>query len=212
MLLAFILLALGGLFLASRVTQDNSLDAYFDPTDPAFVHYKASQKEFNSDEVIYLVYQGRNRREGVFDLGTMQQIDRLTRAIETEVPFVRKATSLANVELIESHDDDIVIHRLSDSPYDTVQLTHLREITMSKPLYVGTVVSKDAQHGAILVEMTLASTDPIDKLRADPKGGDGPRQSLPAGAQHQTQGNSCPARISGAGDNAYRRRAVERHL
>lgn len=167
------LLLLVGLFFAAKVTVDNSLDAYFDPDDPAFVHYKAFQKEFNSDEVIYIVYKGKNEKDGVFDLDTMKKIDSLTRAIEQEVPFARKTTSLANVELIESHGDDIVIRRLNDASYAAADLQHLRGITMSKPLYVGTLVSKDARHGAILVEMTRASTDPIDKLRLDPKGGDG---------------------------------------
>jgi hypothetical protein len=170
---AFAVLTLAGLFFAAGVTQDNSLDAYFDPDDPTFIHYKAFQKEFNSDEVIYLVYKGKNEKDGVFDLETMKMIDSLTRAIEQEVPFVRKTTSLANVELIESRGNDIVIHRLNDNPYVAADLQHLRDITMAKPLYVGTLVSKDARYGAILVEMTLASTDPIDKLRVDPKGGDG---------------------------------------
>ena len=159
-------------YASAKVTQDNSLDAYFDPTDPAFRHYKAYQKEFNSDEVIYLVYSGANTAAGVFDLTTMQSIDRLTKAIEAEVPFVRKATGLANVELIEANGDDLLIHRLNDAEYGPEELSHLRGITLAKPLYVGTLVSKDAQHGAILVEMSLNSTDPIDKLRFDPKGGD----------------------------------------
>jgi predicted RND superfamily exporter protein len=172
--LALIILTLAGLFLASKVTQDNSLDAYFDPTDPAFVNYKAFQKEFNSDEVIYLVYRGRDSKDGVFNLETMRQVESLTRAIEAEVPFVRKATSLANVETIEAQGDDLAIRRLSDNAgYGERELRDLRNFTMSRPLYVGTLVSKDAQYGAILAEMTLASTDPIGKLRFDPNGGDG---------------------------------------
>jgi uncharacterized protein len=173
-MLAFAALAGVAFYQASKVTQDTSLDAYFDPEDPAFQHYKAYQKEFNSDEVIYLVYKAKNAREGVFDLDTMKKIDSLTRAIEAEVPFVRKVTSLTNVETIEAQGDDLVIHRLSDLPsYGNDEVSHLRDFTMARTLYVGTLVSKDAQHGAILAEMTLNSTDTIDKLRYDPKGGDG---------------------------------------
>jgi predicted RND superfamily exporter protein len=173
-LLAFVALTGFALYEASKVTLDTSLDAYFDPDDAAFQHYKAYQKEFNSDEVIYLVYKAKNQKDGVFNLDQMKQIDSLTRAIEKEVPFIRKVTSLANVETIEAQGDDLVIHRLSDMPsYGDGDVQHLRSFTMSRPLYVGSLVSKDAQHGAILAEMTLNSTDPIDKLRYDPKGGDG---------------------------------------
>ena len=63
----------------TKVTQDNSLDAYFDPSDPAFKNYKAFQKEFNSDEVIYLVYKGAEGEDGVFDIALMRKIDQLTK-------------------------------------------------------------------------------------------------------------------------------------
>ncbi len=174
-LLAFAALAGVAFYQASKVTQDTSLDAYFDPDDAAFQHYKAYQKEFNSDEVTYIVYKAADPKKGVFDLDTMRKIDSLTRAIEKEMPFARKVTSLTNVETIEAQGaDDLVIRRLSDLPsYGEEEVQHLRDFTMTRPLYVGTLVSKDAQHGAILVEMTLNSTDPIDKLRYDPKGGDG---------------------------------------
>lgn len=174
MLLSLLILTAAALFLASTVKQDTSYDQYFDPADPAFVHYKDYQREFNSDEVIYLVYKGAGNKDGVFDLATMQKIDKLTSAIEQEVPFVRKATSLTNVELIEAKGDEILIHRLRDKGiFGPAELQHLRNITLTNPLYVDTLVSKDARHGAILVKMTQTSTDSIDKLRIDPKGGDG---------------------------------------
>jgi predicted RND superfamily exporter protein len=181
----FVALAAAGLYLASTVTQDNSLDAYFDPTDPAFMHYKAFQKEFNSDEVIYLVYEAEEGKD-VFDLELMRKIESLTRAIETEVPFVRKANSLANIETIEAEGDDIVIRKLTDLPeYGPEELQRLREFTLVRPLYVGTLVSKDAKYGAIFVEMTRNSTDPIEKLRLDPNGGDGLDNLYPQAADNK---------------------------
>ena len=172
---AFIALTGIALYGASKVEFDTSLDSYFDPDDPAFQHYKAYQKEFNSDEVIYLVYKATDAKDGVFNLEQMKKIDSLTRAIDKEVPFVRKTTSLANVETIEAQGaDDLVIHRLSDLPsYGNTEVQHLRDFTMARPLYVGTLVSKDAQYGAIMVNMTVNSTDPLEKIRYDPKGGDG---------------------------------------
>lgn len=170
-LLAFALLAVTGLYFASTVTQDNSLDAYFDHSDPAFVHYKKFQEDFNSDEVTYLVYRSENGSD-VFDPDTMRKIESLTTAIELEMPFVRRVTSLANVETIEADGDDIVIRKLSETPgYGKEELEQLRNFTLARPLYVGTLVSEDAQYGAIMVEMTLNSTDPIDKLRYDPEKG-----------------------------------------
>jgi uncharacterized protein len=170
--MAFVLL-LVGVYGASTVRMDNSLDSYFDETDPAFQHYKNYIQEFSSDEVIYLLYSVPGREHGPFDLNVMKQIDRLTRAIEAEVPFVRKVTSLTNVEFIEADGDFIEIHALmEDFPEAQSELLRLRDLAVSKPLYVGSVVSKDATHAAVVVEMSRTSTDPVERLRLDPQGGD----------------------------------------
>ncbi|MBU3947869.1 MAG: MMPL family transporter [Proteobacteria bacterium] len=173
-LVGLLILTAVALYFASTVTQDSSATSFFDPADPAYVHYKAYMREFNSDEVTYIVYKGTSNKDGIFDPVIMEKIDKLTRAIELEVPFVRKVTSLSNVELIEAKGDDILIHRLSDNKsFDKTDLKDLRDITTTNPLYVGSLVTKDARYGAIIVKMTLAMTDPVEKLRLDPKGGDG---------------------------------------
>lgn len=170
--LAFALLVTG-LYGASKVRMDNSLDSYFDEKDPAFRHYKNYIQEFSSDEVIYLLYSAPRREHGPFDLHVMRQIDQLTRAIEAEVPFVRKVTSLTNAEFIEADGDLIEIHALmEDFPEAQQELLRLRDLAVSKPLYVGSVVSKDAKHAAVVVEMSRTSTDPIERLRLDPNAGD----------------------------------------
>jgi len=162
-----------GLYGASRVQMDNSLDSYFDEKDASYRNYKSYIQEFSSDEVIYLLYSAPGRTNGPFDLSVMKQIDQLTRAIEEEVPFVRKVTSLTNVEFIESSGDLVEIHPLMDElPQTQEQLLRLRDIAVSKPLYVGSIVSKDSRHAAIVVEMSRTSTDPIDRLRLNPNGGD----------------------------------------
>lgn len=167
-------LLLVGLYGASKVRMDNSLDAYFDESDTSFQHYQHYIAEFSSDEVAYLLYSVPDNPNGPFDLATMKKIDQLTRTIEREVPFVRKVTSLSNVEFIKADGDLIQIEALmEDFPDSQEELLKLRDLALSKPLYVGSVISKDAKHAAVIIEMTRTSTDKIDKLRHDPAGGDG---------------------------------------
>lgn len=162
-----------GFYGASKVQMDNSLDSYFDEKDPAYSFYKNYIQEFSSDEVIYLLYSVPGKEHGPFDLEAMKKIDSLTRAIEAEVPFVRKVTSLSNVEFIKADGDLIEIEALMEKfPESQDELLKLRELALSKPLYVGSVISKDASHAAVVVEMSRTSTDPIEKLRLDPNGGD----------------------------------------
>jgi predicted RND superfamily exporter protein len=173
-MLGALVLVLAGLYGASLTRQDNSLDAYFMENDASYKFYKDYIEEFSSDEVIYLLYDAPGTQYGPFDLEVMKKIGALTEALEREVPFTRKVTSLANAEFIEAQGDDIQIRALmSDFPKTQEELLKKRKIALSKPLYVNAIVSPDGKYGAVIVEMTRNSTDTIDKLRHDPNGGDG---------------------------------------
>lgn len=163
-----------GLYGASLARQDNSLDAYFMEGDASYKFYKDYIDEFSSDEVIYLLYDAPGTEHGPFDLEVMRKIGNLTEALEREVAFTRKVTSLANVEFIEARGDEVEIHALlSDFPKDQEEMLRMRGVALSKPLYVNSIVSPDGKYGAVMVEMTRNSTDKIDRLRHDPEGGDG---------------------------------------
>lgn len=162
-----------GVFGAAQVRQDNSLDAYFNEEDTSYAFYKEYIEEFSSDEVIFLLYDAPDAEHGPFDLNVMRQIGQLTDALESEVPFVRKVTSLANVEFIESDGDTVEIHALlSDFPDTQEALLHTRDVALSKPLYVDAIVSRDGRYAAVIVEMSRTSTDPIERLRHDADRGD----------------------------------------
>ena len=96
----------------------------------------------------------------------MQQIAKLTAAIEQEVPFVRKVTSLANAEFISANDDEIVIHDLVyDEPYTQEDLLKIRQLALSKPLYVNNLIDPSGTYGAIVVDMTRTSALPQEQLQ-----------------------------------------------
>lgn len=169
-----VLAVTAGLYGATLARQDNSLDAYFMEDDSAYKFYKDYIEEFSSDEVTYLLYDAPGTEHGPFDLDVMRKIATLTETLEREVPFTRKVTSLANVEFIEARGDDVEIHGLmSDAPASQEELLRLRGVALSKPLYVNSIVSADGKHAAVVIEMTRNSTDKIEQLRHDPKGGDG---------------------------------------
>ncbi|MFA9471798.1 MAG: RND family transporter, partial [Deltaproteobacteria bacterium] len=112
---------------------------------------------------------------GAWDLGVMRQIEQLTRALEDEVPFVKDVTSLSNAEFMEGAppDDILVYDLLTEFPETQEELFVIRDKVMKKPLYVGGLVSADSELGAVIVEMSRSSIDPVDEIRLDPDGGDG---------------------------------------
>ncbi len=163
-----------GLYFASGARPDNSLDSYFVKNDPTLISYKEYVKEFNSDEITYILYRVPNTEYGPFDLDAMRKIIKLTDTLELELPFVRKVTSLANAEFIEADGDFLKIHDLMyEAPETQEELLKLRDLAMSKPTYVAGIIDKTAIYAAIIVDMSRTSTDPIEKIRYNPEGGDG---------------------------------------
>lgn len=173
--LAFaLLLAVGSLALAARARVDNSYENYFDPDDPAYEAYEQYRDDFGSDEISYILYEAPDAPHGPWNLDVMRRIVGLTGALEDEVPFVYEVQSLANAELTTGSAGGIEISELRDEmPGTQAELLALRDRYLAKPIFVGGILSGDARHAAIVIEMDRSSTDPLDEIRLDPEGGDG---------------------------------------
>src|SRR5262245_57557874 len=165
--------ATGGAWLMRQARVDNSYEAFFAPGDPSYRQYLTYRDDFGSDEVSYLMYEAPGAPGGAFDVDVMGRIATLTEAIEDEVPFLYEVTSLANAELVTPIADGIEIRRLwRDFPHTPDAMGEAREIFLGKPQYVGGLVTGDGRVGAIAIDMDRTSTDPLERIRLDPNGGD----------------------------------------
>ena len=172
--LIFLAVLAGSAYLASRTRVNNGYEAYFSPSDPTFIAYQTYREDFGSDEVSYVLYDAPDFEHGPWNLEVMRKIADLTVALEDEVPFVYQVRSLVNAELIEGVADGIEIEKLGDAfPETQEELLAARDRVLAKPMLVGGLVSEDASHGALIVEMDRTSSDPLEEIRLDPDGGDG---------------------------------------
>jgi predicted RND superfamily exporter protein len=173
-LAAVAVFAAGGYGIMRQARVDNSYEAFFAPGDPSYREYLTYRDDFGSDEVSYLMYEAPGAAGGAFDLDVMRRVAKLTEAIEDEVPFLYEVTGLANAELVTPTDDGIEIRRLwRDFPHTQEAMGEAREIFLGKPQYVGGLVTGDGRVGAISIDMDRTSTDPLERIRLDPDGGDG---------------------------------------
>ena len=164
----------GSLALASNVRIDSSFASYFDPMDPTYRSYETFREDFGSDEISYILYEAPEAEFGPWNLEIMRKIVDLTEVLEDEVPFAYEVLSIANAELMVGNDDGVEIRQLRDVfPESQEGLLQLRSSYLEKPMMVGGILSADAQFGAIVIEMDLSSTDPLEDIRLDPEGGDG---------------------------------------
>ena len=173
-------------YFATTVRIDNSLEAFFDDTDQSYLAYTDYQQDFGPDEVGVLVYHAPSTEHGPFDLEVMRKIMHLTQAIEDEVPFIKEVTSLTNVEFIAATGDFLEIHEIGlDFPANQEVLLVRREAMRKKPTYIGGLFNKEVTHAAIIMEMSRTSTDDLDRIRADPEGGDGLDNLYPQASQNK---------------------------
>lgn len=162
----------GGLYFSSKVVSDNSLDAYFDRSDSSYKAYIEYLDEFLSDEVGYILYRVPDSPHGPFDLEAMRKIQLLTERLESDVPFVRDVTSLTSTEFIRADEDTINVGKLMRRvPPTQEELLALRDLVMSRPLYVDYLIDKTGQYAAIILEMDKSSVDLLDDIIYDPEKG-----------------------------------------
>ena len=162
----------GSVFLASGTRIDNSFEAYFDRGDRFYQSYLQFREDFGSDEISYIVYEAPQAAYGPWNLDVMRRIADLTARIESEVPFVKEVTSLANVEILDPVPDGIdVVKLVDDFPADQKTLLEFRDKVLDKPIYRGGLVSADGKYAAIIVEMARSSIDPPAQIRVDPEKG-----------------------------------------
>jgi predicted RND superfamily exporter protein len=164
-----LLLLVVGIFFAGRAQVDQSIDSFFYKDDVSYIAYKQYLDDFVSDEVVYLMYSAESSEFGPFNIDVMRTIAKLTETLAIEVPFARKATSLANVEFMRSvGENDIEIDELLiDFPDTQGELLDIRDSVMAKPLYTNYLVSKDASHAAIIIQMDVSSADEVEKITFD---------------------------------------------
>ncbi|MDY6825036.1 MAG: MMPL family transporter [Thermodesulfobacteriota bacterium] len=167
----FLVFLLFGGFAAS-VRYDNSFRAYFDENDPTYQKFEAFRDEFGSDEMSYILYTAPEAPHGIWNLEIMRKISELTERLSREVPFAGDVTSLANAEFVEGVGGELLVHdMLEEFPRSQEALLVLKEKILNKPIYVDGLVSHDGKYGAIIVETTKASVDPLKEIRYDPEKG-----------------------------------------
>lgn len=168
------------IFLATKAHIDLTFQAFFDEADPTFNAFLQYRKDFGSDEIAYILYEAPKAEYGPFNIEVMRKIVSLTEALENEVPFAKKVTSLTNVEYSESIPDGIDVYPLlEDFPETQEELLAIRDKVLAKPMLVGGLVSADAKYGAIIVDMERSSIDSPTELQYDPNGGPGLENLFP---------------------------------
>ncbi|MBW2665553.1 MAG: MMPL family transporter [Deltaproteobacteria bacterium] len=130
-----------------QLSIDNSTEGFLHPDDPASVRYRDFRDHFDRDDRIIVALAP----EDVFAVDFLEKLRRFHRALEEELPTTQEVTSLFNARLTRSEDDALIVEGLLEGwldewPEDAARRTAgLRERVFANPLYLDTLVSRDAR-------------------------------------------------------------------
>ena len=148
------------LFFCFKVEFDASVDIWFLENDPDLVVYQDFLDRFDADEVTVMGVFADN----IFTPENLAAIDRLTRAAE-KVPFAHRVQSLTNINVAKGSEENIEIGPLIEILPETMdQAQRIKKETLTNPIIVDGLVSKDCKAAAIVIELAREGGDFESKL------------------------------------------------
>ncbi len=148
-IVACALLTAGFARLAGGLTTNTSNDYFFLHGDPFIERYNDFKETFGSDEFVYVLFTA----EDVFTPEVLHAIEAFSQAATDEIPYVRKVTSILDVERITATDDTVMVEPLiGDVPTGLGALAEIRRRALANPLYTDTFVSADGRHTGVVIE------------------------------------------------------------
>lgn len=147
-----ILAASGGLgYLSMSLPTNNDYETWLPEKDRVTVLWKETDREFSSNALVFVVLAFPE--DGVFHPDSMAQVRRLTELFESvpELFFVMSLTNIVDIKAIE--DGVSVDDLIREIPRDPEAMARLKDYVLSKEMYVGSVVSRDASHTVILMNI-----------------------------------------------------------
>ena len=146
-------LGLGAYLPQLRV--DNSGEAMLRADDPARLLYNEFRDQFGRDESVIIILEPPE----VFDFAFLEKLRAFHAAIEAEVPYVEKVTSLINARNTRGEGDELIVEDLLERwPRSEADLRALRERVLANPLYTNILISEDARFTTISVDALTYST------------------------------------------------------
>lgn len=139
---------------------DVSIESYLPVGDPAIVDYNNFRREFSFAPGAMLVIK---TKDGIFNLKNLARLKALHEQLVEELPHSQDVLDLVSVRYSRGEDDSLLIDDLIEVwPKTEAEIPAFKQLVLSNPNYVGTLVSDDGLITTITLELNVySSTDGI---------------------------------------------------
>ncbi|MGI9285249.1 MAG: efflux RND transporter permease subunit [Pseudomonadales bacterium] len=133
-----------------KLTSDTSIEGFLRADDPVLLNYNHFREQFGRDELIIVAIESTE----IFTVEFLQTLQTLHAELETSVPYLDKIDSLVNARHIYGDVDELIVEDLLETlPQTSAQLSALRNQVEGHPLYVNSLLSKDATVTTLLLKL-----------------------------------------------------------
>jgi predicted RND superfamily exporter protein len=132
-----------------EIRVDNSDEAFLHEGDSERARYDRFKEAFDREDRVSVVLH----TDRVFELGFLEQLRALHRALESEVPYVEEVTSLVNARNTRGEDDELIVEDFMEVwPENDADVAALRERALANAFYVDNLINEDATYTIIALK------------------------------------------------------------
>ncbi len=179
-----VIIFLAALTLLPNISFDNSVDVFFDKKGKSYIDFELWKEQFSSDQIVIIAFSDKD----IFTYDNLTLIQNLTERLELS-PFVDKVTSLTNVnDIVGDNEDFIVDPFIEDVPKRAMELKILRQRALKNSLYTDSILSRDGDTTALVVELIDDKENNAYKKEAIEQITEIARDVFPAGKKYHISG------------------------
>ncbi len=147
--------------ISNHLIVENDMETFFPADEPHVVDFKHFSQVFGISAFVFVLIE----TDDPLSLEKMKLVDKLTEAMEEEVPYMEDIVSPTNAELLVNEDDTLRVEKLRDHFDEPQEFTKLVKLFREKEIYRDGLVSEDGRYlGMILntVSRDLSKTEGED--------------------------------------------------
>jgi len=132
-----------------KITIDTSTEGFLREDDPALIRYDQFKEQFGQDEKIMVVVEAKD----VFDLKTLQKLQKLHTALAENVPHLNDITSLINARNTRGEGDQLIVEDLFEEfPTNQIELEKIKKIALNNAMYKNLLYNNEHTFTTIILE------------------------------------------------------------
>ena len=131
------------------ITIDTSTEGFLHENDPALIRYDKFKEQFGQDEKILVVVQAKD----IFNLQTLQKIQKLHNSLENNVPHLNDITSIINARNTRGEGDRLIVEDLCEEfPTNNAELAKIKATALDNAMYKNMLYNADLTMTTIILE------------------------------------------------------------